>query len=205
MKNVKNLICGLTVLALMLCGLGLAEGKVVKPMAAPIDLAAPADGIYGAAFQPADLADGALKFSIYTEDCYDIVDISTLAVGDTICVGGTDVVIESLERADDLLINGGIDEGGFNLRAYDEDNCWKMAMEDDHATWTECGETALPLAENVTFTDGWEIGQEPVTVTGAEAVAEAVNGADMEDFMYLNTTVRVEGGEIVEINRTYMP
>ena len=202
----KKLICTLTVLTMLLCGLAMAEGKTVMPMASEIDLAAPGDGIYNVYFDPADLTDGALKLTIYTEDCYDILDINTLAVGDVIWAGGIDIEIDSLEEKDgDLLINGGIDEAGFNLRPYDEDNCWKMALEDDYATWTEAGETTLPLADDVTFTDGWDIDKEPVTVSGADAVAEAVNGTEMDSFIWLNTKVRVEGGKIVEITRYYMP
>ena len=201
----KRVFCILTAVAMLLCGLAMAEGKTVRPMIPEIDLAAPADGTYAAAFEPADLADGALKFTIYTEDCYDIVDISTLAVGDTIWVEGEEIEIESLERADDLLINGGIDKAGFNLRPYEEDNCWKMALEDDYSTWTEYGGIILPLSDDVTFTDGWDIEKDPVTVTGAEAVAEAINGTAMDAFSPLNTTVRVEGGSVVEIVRSYMP
>ena len=182
----KKIFAMILTLALLLCGFAMAEGKTVKPMVTEIDLAAPADGIYAAYFAPADLGDGQLKFTIYTEDCYDIVDIDTLAVGDTI-------------------IAGGIDEGGFNLRPYDEDNCWKMALEDDYATWSEYGETTLPLADDVTFTDGWNIEKNPETTTGAEAVAGAITGTDMDYFSPLNTTVRVEGGKIVEIVRAYMP
>ena len=63
----------------------------------------------------------------------------------------------------------------------------------------------LPLADDVTFTDGWDIEKEPVTVTGAEAVAEAIAGTEMDAFIPQNTTVRVEDGKIVEIIREYMP
>ena len=201
----KKTICTMIALVLLLCSLAVAEGKVIRPMTPDIDLAAPEDGTYGAVFEPADLADGTLKFTIYTEDCYDIVDISSLAPGDTIYLGGLDFEIDSITRDDDLQINGGMDEGGFNLRPYEEDNCWKVCMEDDYATWTAYGETTLPLDEAVTFTDGWDIEKDPVFVSGAEAVAEAVNGTEMEYFLYLNTTVRVEDGKIAEIVRTYMP
>ena len=201
----RKIVCALMTLAMLLTCLAVAEGKTVRPMVPDIDLAAPADGIYGVVFEPADLADGALKFTIYTEDCYDIVDINTLAPGDTLFFGGIDLQVETVERDDDLLINGGMDAGGLNLRPYDEDNCWKVALEDDYATWTEYGETTLPLADDVTFTDGWNIEKEPLTVRGADAVAEAINGTDMDYFTCLNTTARVEGGRIVEIIRSYMP
>ena len=105
----------------------------------------------------------------------------------------------------DVLINGGIDEGGFDLRAHDEDNCWKLALEDDYTTFTRYGETTLPLDDAVTFTDAWDIDNEPVIVNGAQAVADAIHGTEMTVFIYANTTVRVEGGKIVEIVREYMP
>ena len=202
----KKILCTLIAVALLLSALAVAEGKTIRPMTPDIDLTAPADGIYGVVFDPADLADGALKFTIYTEDCFDIVDISTLAVGDTFYLGGVDFPIETLEEDDgELIVNGGMDEYGFNLRAFDEDNCWKVVMEDDYTTWTEYGEATLPLAEDVTFTDGWDIEKEPETFAGAEAVAAAITGTEMDAFIYLNTALRVEDGQIVEIVRSYMP
>lgn len=201
----KKLICVLAAVALLLCSLALCEGKTILPMAAEIDLSAPADGIYSVAFAPADLSEDALKFTIFTEDCYDIVDIGTLAPGDTIVMGGEEIRVESVEGEDDLHINGGLAEGGIDLRAYEEDNCWKAALEDDYVTWTERGEATLPLAEGVTFTDGWDIEKEPVTASGADAVAEAIHGAEMDSFNCANTTLRVEGGAIVEIVRSYTP
>ena len=61
------------------------------------------------------------------------------------------------------------------------------------------------LADDVIFTDGWDIESAPVTVAGAEAVAEAIHGTELDAFICCNTTVRVEGGRIAEIVRVYMP
>ena len=102
----KKIFAMILTLALLLCGFAMAEGKTVKPMVTEIDLAAPADGIYAAYFAPADLGDGQLKFTIYTEDCYDIVDIDTLAVGDTIIAGGIDIKIETLESSWQTIMKG---------------------------------------------------------------------------------------------------
>ena len=181
------------------------EPKTIEPMPYDIDLSAPEDGMYPALFGPADLANGALTFRIFTEDCYDIVDINLLDVGDTIVIDGEDVVVQSLDYADDLFINGGLDEDGWVLRAYDEDNCWKVAMEDDYSTYTDQGETTLPLDDAVTFTDGWDIEKDPVTVSGAEAVAEAIAGSENESFDPYSTTVTVSDGKVVEIYREYTP
>ena len=182
-----------------------ATGKVVEPMVPEYDFSALADGTYPVSFERSSLADGALTFTVCSQDVYDIVDINTLEVGDVISVSGTDVRIESLERGEDLIVNGGLIEDGFVLRSFEEDNCWKVVLLDDYNTYTERGEATLPLADDVTFTDGWDIEKDPVTVTGAEAVAAAIAGTEMDYFDPLNATVRVEGGKIVEIQRDYIP
>jgi ketosteroid isomerase-like protein len=183
-----------------------ATSKIITPNNPEIDIEALADGIYPVAFEFDGLADGDLTFTVYWEDSFDIVEINELAAGDTLYVNDTVVEVETVEEDDgDLLINGGLDNGGVTLRAYDEDNVWKAVLEDDTHTYFNWGETTLPLADDVTFTDGWDIEKEPVTVTGAEAVAEAIAGTEMDAFIPQNTTVRVEDGKIVEIIREYMP
>lgn len=180
-------------------------GVVVEPMPCEVDLEALADGVYPAAFEAYAIADGALSFDVYTVDCYDIVDISKLAVGDTIVIDGERVQVRSVERGDDVFINGGIDEGGYDLRAYDEDNCYKVAEYDDYPTWTDHGEATLPLDEDVVFTDSSDIDSEPLTVTGAKAVAKAIVESGDEFFDEYCATVTVEGGKVVAIDRVYTP
>ena len=178
MNTIKRILAIMVIAALCVGGAVLAEeaptGKIITPNNPEIDIEALADGIYPAAFEPAALADGALTLTVYSEDNFDIVEISQLAPGDTLYVGDTVVDVETVEEDDgDLLINGGLDNGGVTLRAYDEDNCWKAVEYDDHHTYFNWGETTLPLSDNVSFTDGWDIEKDPVTVTGAEAVRAA--------------------------------
>lgn len=182
-----------------------STGKIITPNNPEIDIFDLADGIYPAAFEPAALVDGALTFTVYWEATFDIVEISQLAPGDTLFTGEGLVEVETVERGDNLLINGGLDNGGVTLRAYDEDNVWRVVLEDDEHTYTNWGETTLPLADGVTFTDGWDIEKDPVTVTGADAVAEAIVATELDSFIPENTTVRVEDGKIVEIVRVYIP
>ena len=210
MRTIKTILAIMMIAALCAGGVVLAEeptAKIITPNNPEIDIEALADGEYPAAFEPAALADGELTFTVYWEDTFDVVEISQLAPGDTLYVGDTVVDVETVEKDEygDLLINGGLDNGGLTLRAFGEDNCWKAVMEDDQNTYTERGDATLPLADDVTFTDGWDIEKDPVTVTGAEAVAEAITGAEMDAFIPENTTVRVEDGRIVEIVRAYMP
>ena len=201
----KRVLCALTLAALLLCCMAVAETKVIRPMYDEIDLAQPADGIYYVAFEITDIADGMLRLTVYSQDCYDIADIAALSVWDTIIVGDDAIIVVTIDRGDDLLINGGLDEDGINLRAYDEDNCWRVAMEDDYASYTERGEAVWPLDDEVCFTDGWDIENEPIVITGADAVAKAIAETEMEYFDPYSTAVRVENGKIVEIERWYTP
>ena len=209
MRTIKMIFAIMMIAALCAGGVVLAEeptAKIITPNNPEIDIFNLADGIYPVAFEPAALADGELTFTVYWEDTFDVVEISQLAPGDTLYVGDTVVDVETVEQDDgDLLINGGLDEGGVTLRAYDEDNCWRAVLEDDYHTYFNWGETTLPVSDGVTFTDDWDIEKDPVTVTGAEAVAEAISTTEMDAFSPLNTTVRVEDGQIVEIVRVYMP
>ena len=210
MISIRRILAIMVIAALCVGGAVLAEeeppAKIITPNNPGLDIEALADGEYPAAFEPAALADGALTFTVYWEDTFDIVEISQLAPGDTLYVGDAVVNVESVEEDDgDLLVNGGLDNGGVTLRAYDEDNVWRAVEYDDQHTYFNWGEATLPLAGDVTFTDGWEIGKDPVTVAGAEAVTEAITGADMDAFIPENTTVRVADGQIVEIVRVYIP
>ncbi len=201
----KRVLCALIAAVLLLCCIAAAETKVIRPMYVEMDLSQPEDGIYYVAFDPSDIGDGMLKLSVYSQDCYDIADIAEMSVWDTIIVGDEAIVVVTLERDDDLMINGGLDEEGINLRAYDEDNCWRVAMEDDYASYTYRGDAVWLLDEEVSFTDGWDIESEPQVITGADAVTKAIAGTEMEYFDPYCTAVRVENGKIVEIERWYTP
>ena len=66
-------------------------------------------------------------------------------------------------------------------------------------------EAVIPMESVTEIRDVETVEKDPVTVTGAEAVAEAITGAEMDAFIPENTTVRVEDGRIVEIVRVYIP
>ncbi|MBR2698949.1 MAG: hypothetical protein IKE76_10195 [Clostridia bacterium] len=179
--------------------------KVIAPMDVDVDLS---DGTYPVGFDREDVKDGGIAdVSIYTVDCYDIVDVAQMAVGDAFTVEGVTVEITSLERGDDgsVIINGGMDGDGYVLRAFDEDNCYKVVETDDFNTYTERSVQTLPFAEDVVYTDGWDIEKDPVTVTGIEAVIAAIAESEDEYYDPYSTEMRFADGKIAEINRQYVP
>ncbi len=206
----KKMICALLALAMLLCASAMAQ------TVAPQNWFDPNDGTYPATFDRAALKDGALHgVRLYTEDWYDIVDVSLMAVGDTFEAEGKTVTVES--RGEDefgrITINGGFEEeNGYTLTTEEDTNGFTTTGYDDACTMTERGTLDLALAENVTFTDSYDIdadamlnGKQPLTATGIEAVTEAIMASENDSFDAYSTRVTIEDGKVVEINRRYVP
>ena len=185
--------------------------KTVAPVATPLDLTNLPDGTYPVSFNRGDVLSGSTGIfmnavHVYTQDWYDIVDINTLKAGDTIIVEGEPVPVLSVEQDEyGFAVNEG-QEGvrSFYLSGEEDSNGFAVHGLDDLSTYTDQGETTLLVDAAATFTDSWDIESKPVTVTG-DAIVEAMQASANEYFVAENTTVRLEGGKVVEINRTYVP
>lgn len=182
--------------------------KYVAPNPVEIDIEAVEDGIYPAAFSAEDLtvAEDVVTLGnvhLFAKDTYDIVDIAQLEVGDSIWIDGEDVAIKSIERGEFVLINGGIENGGWNLLARDEDNCYVVWDLDDATTYTELGAVDLEVGENVVYTDTADL--ENTVEAGIEDLADLIAAGEEWGYHQYNTTIRIEEGKIVEINRHYIP
>ena len=187
------------------------EFKTVAPMDRAVDVNALEDGIYPVAFDRGDVLSGASGIymnavHIYTQDWYDMLDVINLKPGDTVIVEGEAVPVLSVEQTENGYdVNGGQEEvRDFYLSSEDDLNGFVVHGLDDMTTYTEQGVTTLVLADGATFTDAWDIENEPVTVTGADIVTTMQASAN-DWFVPYNTTVRIEGGKVVEINRVYVP
>ena len=100
------------------------EAKRIEPLAESLDLNALTDATVAASFGAEDISekDGKteITLTVYDYDVYDMVDISQLAVGDTIVVDGKDMVVASREDKDGFVtINGGLEQGGVDLTSDD--------------------------------------------------------------------------------------
>ena len=184
--------------------------KTIAPMATAIDVNDLPDGIYPVSFDRGDVLEGASGIymnavHIYTQDWYDIVDVNTLKVGDTIVVEGEEVPVLALEATEyGLEVNEEQDARAFTFATEEDSNGFFVRGLDDMTTYTEQGVTTLMLDPAATFTDAWDIEKEPVTVN-ADGIVEAMQSSENEYFVRQNTTVRVENGKVVEINRVYVP
>ena len=185
--------------------------KTIMPMDNAIDVNALADGIYPVAFNKGDVLGGASgvfmnAVHIYTQDWYDLVDVSSLKAGDTIVVQGEEVPVISVEPTEyGILVNDEQDDVmSFYLSSEEDSNGYAVHGLDDLSTYTDHGVTTLLVDAAATFTDASDIEKEPVTVN-SDGIVEAMQTTENEYFVPQNTTVRVENGKVVEINRVYVP
>ncbi len=186
------------------------EFKTIAPMASDIDVNKLPDGIYPVSFNRGDVLGGAsgIFFNaahVYTQDWYDIVDVNSLKVGDTIIVDGEEVPVLSLEENEyGIEVNKDQNATWFVLATREDSNGFFIQGLDDMTTYTDLGVTTLVADSSATFIDAWDIESVPVTVP-YEGIVEAIQSSANEYFVPYNTTVRIEGGKVVEINRVYVP
>lgn len=144
-----------------------------------------------------------MDLKIYTYDKYDMVDIANLKVGDTILRQSGEVKVTSKEQneAGTIYINGGLEAGGFDLVTDDSGIFYETGF-NDAKNWYEIGEATIRVSVDFEGVDNADPEQgEIVLYPGSFLIDEVTN----YDFTPHNTTVRVEAGQIVEMNRVYIP
>ena len=145
-----------------------------------------------------------LSMQIYSYDQFDMVDISGLKAGDTILVSGEEISVNSVERNDHgtVLVNGGLDEGGFDL-ATDDSGIYYVHGYSDMKSWNLAGEAQCPVSDAFVFTDAADLDLGEVTYRAEDLL----DGIPVPEYGYQpqNTTVRTENGQVVSMNRIYTP
>ena len=144
-----------------------------------------------------------MDLKIYSYDTYDMTDIAELKVGDTIERYSGEVEVTSLERNDagTIYINGGLEMGGFDL-VTDECGIFFESGYNDHKNWYEVGEATIRVSADFKGTDTADLEQGEVIIYPGDFLIGAVTNYNFTPY---NTTIRVENGPIVEMNRVYTP
>ena len=144
-----------------------------------------------------------MDVTIYTYDKYDMVDMAMLEVGDVIIGYAGEVEVTSVERneAGTVMINGGLEAGGFDLVTDDEGVFYELGFS-DAKNWYEVGTATLRVSTEMVGIDNANPERGEVTFYPGDLLTDAI-----ENFHFTphNTTVRMEGGQIVEMNRRYVP
>lgn len=143
-----------------------------------------------------------MDVKIYAYDKYDMVDISQLKVGDTVVTHAGEVEVTSMEQnATGILINGGLEEGGFDLVTDDSGIYFETGF-NDAKNWYEVGEATIRVSADFEDHDLSDPDKGDVTLyPGSFLVGEVTD----YNFTPYNTTIRVEEGQIVEMTSSFMP
>lgn len=144
-----------------------------------------------------------MDLKIYTYDKYDMVDIANLKVGDTVVRHSGEVKVVSKEQneAGTIFINGGLENGGFDLVTDDCGIFYETGF-NDVKNWYEIGEVTIRVSADFKGIDNADLEQGEVIIYPGDFLIGAVTNYDFTPY---NTTIRVEDGQIVEMNRVFTP
>ena len=144
-----------------------------------------------------------MDLKIYTYDKYDMVDIANLKVGDTVVRHSGEVKVISKEQneAGTIYINGGLENGGFDLVTDDCGIFYETGF-NDVKNWYEIGKATIRVSVDFKGYDNADLEQGEVIIYPGDFLIGAVTNYDFTPY---NTTIRVEDGQIVEMNRVFIP
>ena len=145
-----------------------------------------------------------MRMQIYSYDKFDMVDVSGLKAGDVILLSGEGILVNTVERNDrgTILVNGGLDEGGLDL-ATDDSGIYFIQGYSDMKSWNLVGKTECPVSDSFVFTDNVDLEREEV-IYSAENLLESIPAPEY-GYQPQNTTVRIENGQVVAMDRIYTP
>lgn len=144
-----------------------------------------------------------MDLKIYTYDKYDMTDIADLKVGDTLVRHSGEVKVTSKEQTatGTIYINGGLENGGFDLITDDCGIFYETGL-NDVKSWYEVGETTIRVSADFKGVDNVDPERGEVILYPGDFLIGAVTNYNFTPY---NTTIRVEDGQIVEMNRVFTP
>lgn len=180
----------------------------IKPLPG-VDMQYTDDCTLNVGFDIADVTEEGMLVSVYDDMRYDAVEVSQLAVGDTISYLGEDVVVESIEVDYSVFINGGSENDGIVL-CPDEGGTY-IALDFESPVYMMIGQGEFAFADEVTYShwkedaEGGISDEMDVQQLAAADVKAALEAENNTDFWPDSLTIRLEKGVIVEVNVNYVP
>ena len=183
--------------------------SVVRPVPLRIDVNNFDDGIYPVSFDRNEMekAEGGcnITFEVFNMDLYDAVELHSMEVGGYIEIGGEIVKIESLSKDGNIIINGGLDNGGAELIPVGG-GVYRYQGWDDIATYTSFGKVRLFVPDTIDFIDRGNVekSMKGVTVPGKKTF-DYLRATKYDSFNQYSTRIRIDNGAVVEFFREYRP
>lgn len=145
-----------------------------------------------------------MNLTVYSYELYDMVDIASLKENDVIVRRNEEVTITEVEHTASGLvrINGGEENGGFDLVSNDNTVYYESGMNDIKAYY-ELGKITLPVSVDFRYIDESEPEKEAKSYYPGDFLTD---DADIEyNFTPNNTSIVIENGVITKMNKVYMP
>ena len=145
-----------------------------------------------------------MDVTVYSYELYDMVDISTLEENDVIVRQNKEVKITGLEHLDSGLvrINGGEENGGFDLVSNDNTVYYETGMNDIKAYY-ELGKATLPVSVDFEYIDDSNPDDKAKKYFPGDFLID--NSGIEYNFTPNNTSIVIENGYIIRMNKVYMP
>lgn len=186
-----------------------ATQAVVKPLPETLDVSALDNCTVAVSFAKGDakVSDSGktvMNVTVYSYECYDMVDIAELSEDDVIVRRNEEVKVTKLERLDSGLvrINGGEENGGFDLISNDSTVYFEVGANDAKAYY-ELGKAELPVSDEFEYVDESNPDAEAKIYFAGDFLKDD-SGIDY-NFTPNNTSIVIENGTIIKMNKIYMP
>lgn len=144
-----------------------------------------------------------MDVTVYTYDVYDMVDIASLKEGDIIVIRGQEVVVDSLEQNErGILINGGLGYNGYDFNT-DDTTVWYECGFNDAKAYYEVGKATIRVSPDMNFYDSSDLDKGEVVYYPGDFLTD--DAGIVYHFVPNNTSIVIENGMIIEMNRVYIP
>lgn len=184
-------------------------GARIVPLPSSLEASSLTDATVAASFEAKNLVTASagvhsLFLTVFDYELFDLVDISMLAVGDTIVVAKKDIQVKTLEKTEGglVVVNGGIENGGVAL--YTEGNTVYFEVGMNGAkNYFEVGQAPFTIGDNFKFIDSSDL-DHPGREFTYDAFAKKLERGEINCNQF-NTSVLILDGDIVEITLNYLP
>ena len=186
-----------------------AESKVISPLPESLDINNLNDCTVAISLEKGDAyvddsGKMVMKLKVYTYELYDMVDIATLDVNDTIIRHNEEVKITEIDRLDTGLIriNGGEESGGFDLVSSDSTVYFEIGA-NDIKNYYELGEITLPVSDEFEYIDESDLDSEAKIYYPGDFLTD--DAGILYNFKPSSTKIVIEDGVITKMVKVYNP
>ena len=145
-----------------------------------------------------------MDVTVYSYEIYSMVTIASLKENDVIVRKNEEIKVREIERLEGGLvrINGGEENGGFDLVSKDNVVYYEIGMNDVKSYYEE-GKVTLPVSEEFEYIDKSDLDTKPKYYSFKDFIAD--DSVIEYNFTPHNTCIVIKNGAVVKMSKVYMP